>query len=210
MKQDIFIIHGGSAFKQYEDYISHLKNKEVSRERLKRQDWKMELDTTLDGSFEIFLPKMPNPQNARYSEWKIWFERLIPLINENVILVGHSLGGIFLAKYLSEELFPKKIRATLLIAAPFNTAQDTFHTPEEPSLADFILPDQLNKLTEQGGTIFLFQSKDDPVVPYDNVEKYQRALPGAQSVIFDDKGHFNESDFPMLVDILKKIVSTAT
>lgn len=210
MKQDIFVIHGGSTFECYEDYILDLKQTEMTRERLRGRDWKTKLEDLLSESFEIFLPRMPNAQNAKYAEWKIWFERLIPLMNENVILVGHSLGGIFLAKYLSEETFPKKIRATLLIAAPFNTAQDTFHTPEEPSLADFILPDQLNNLTEQGGIIFLFQSKDDPIVPYDNVEKYQRTLPSAQSVIFDDKGHFNQSDFPILVNVLKKIVSSST
>lgn len=63
---------------------------------------------------------MPNGNNAQYIEWKIWFERLLPFLNDGVILIGHSLGGIFLAKYLSENNFSIKVRAAILIAAPFD------------------------------------------------------------------------------------------
>jgi hypothetical protein len=51
---------------------------------------------------------MPNPMNARYNEWKILFKKIVLLLDDNVILIGHSLGAIFLVKYLSENKFPKK------------------------------------------------------------------------------------------------------
>ncbi len=43
MKQQVFVIHGGTAFDTYEEYFEYLKNKEVSLEKLQGRDWKMNL-----------------------------------------------------------------------------------------------------------------------------------------------------------------------
>ncbi len=66
---------------------------------------------------------MPNKTNAQFEEWKIWFEKFIPFLNDGVILVGHSLGGVFLAKYLSENKFPKKIGGVFLVSAVYEKNQ---------------------------------------------------------------------------------------
>ena len=118
MKQQIVIINGGNTFDTYDEYLSDLKNCEFDFERLGRTGWKGWLKTELEETFDIIIPKMPNPNNAKYNEWKIWFYKLLPFLRDNIVLVGHSLGGIFLVKYLSENDFPKKIRATNLITAP--------------------------------------------------------------------------------------------
>src|SRR3989338_9955150 len=110
MNQQIVIISGGTTFDTYRDYISYLKNKEISLEKLRpRRDWKDTLADKLGDNFDILFQKMPNVTNARYEEWKIWFERIIPFINDGVIFIVHSLGGVFLAKYLSKNDISKKI-----------------------------------------------------------------------------------------------------
>ncbi|NOZ43581.1 MAG: hypothetical protein GXP45_00120 [bacterium] len=67
---------------------------------------------------------MPNKQRADYHARKIWFEKLFPYINSSkeskLILIGHSLGAIFLAKYLSENTFPKTIDQLHLISSVFD------------------------------------------------------------------------------------------
>src|SRR3972149_11433312 len=103
MKQQIIVIHGGTTFKSYGDYIYYLKNKEISLDELTlKKDWKDTLEEKLGKTFEVLFPRMPNRTHARYKEWKIWFERIVPLLNDGVFFIGHSLGGIFLVKYLSE------------------------------------------------------------------------------------------------------------
>lgn len=206
MKQDVLMIHGGNVFETYEAYISYLKSRGVSREKMKPRGWRMTLGERMGDNFDVLIPDMPNKQNAKYAEWKIWFERIIPLINSNAILVGHSLGGIFLTKYLSEELFPKPIKATVLIAAPYGTKSDPFHTEEDPSLVDFDLPDNLDLLAKQGGSLFFFQSKDDQVVPFSSVEHYQRLLPSAKVNMFEDRGHFEQAQLPELESLLRTLV----
>ena len=63
---------------------------------------------------------MPLKEDAKYEDWKIYFERYIPFLRNDCILVGSSLGAMFLAKYLSENKFPKKILATFLVCPPFD------------------------------------------------------------------------------------------
>nr|WP_235788441.1 alpha/beta hydrolase [Salipaludibacillus sp. CUR1] len=45
---------------------------------------------------------MPNPENPEYILWKKQLEKELDKLNGDVILVGHSLGGSVLLKYLSE------------------------------------------------------------------------------------------------------------
>jgi uncharacterized protein len=199
MKQQVIVIHGGTTFETYEEYISYLKNKEIILEKLRLQkDWKNTLTQNLGDNFDVLLPRMPNGTNARYEEWKLWFERIIPFFTKNVILIGHSLGGIFLAKYLSENNLSKKIKATILIAAPFDDANGE-------SLVDFKLPPTLTKFAENGGMIFLFHSKDDSTVPFEQLAKYKKALPNAKTITFDNREHFNQETFPEIIELIKTL-----
>jgi predicted alpha/beta hydrolase family esterase len=199
MARHILVIHGGDAFDTYDEYLAYLKNKETSLERLGFLDWKRRLGETMGPGYRVVAPQMPNAQNARYAEWKIWFEKVLALLDDGVILVGHSLGGIFLAKYLAETDCPRAIRATFLVAAPYQ--------PEgEPGLADFVLPADLRRLSEQGGTVFLYHSQDDPVVPFADLERYRSALPDDVRVrIFKDRGHFIQEAFLEIVEDIRSV-----
>ena len=200
MEQQVVIIHGGTAFNTYKNYISFLKNREITLDRLRLQrDWKDTLSEKLGKNFDVLSPRMPNGTNARYKEWKIWFERIIPFFKQNVIFLGHSLGGIFLAKYLSENTFPVKIKATILVAAPFDDEDSG------ESLSDFKLPPSLKKFSEQGGEIYLIQSKDDSVVRFGELEKYKQALPEAKTMAFKDREHFNQEFFPEIIKLIRTL-----
>ncbi|MDD5083689.1 MAG: alpha/beta hydrolase [Candidatus Moranbacteria bacterium] len=194
MQQQIWLIHGGEAFDTYEDYLENLKSTEVTLDFLLSRGWKSTIQSSIGEGYRVIAPRMPSGGNAKYVEWKIWFEKLIPFMTTETVLVGHSLGGIFLAKYLSEEMMPVKVRATFLIAAPFDTEG------MEESLGDFSLPEDMSRLPQQGGEVVLYQSKDDPVVPFAQVEKYRAKLPSAKARIFTDKQHFNQETFPELAE----------
>jgi len=197
-KKQILLIHGGEVFDSYDTYIEHLKTAEFEPERGKR--WRDSLQEELADNFDLIAPLMPCKQNAKYEEWKIWFEKSFPYLKDDIVLIGVSLGGMFLAKYLSENSFPKKISATYLLAPPYDNVGADY------SLGDFVLPDSLERIKEQGGQIYLYHSEDDPIVPFSNIEQYAEALPGAKKVTFKDKGHFMGEEFPELIDSLKKLI----
>ena len=197
MKKTLVIIHGGTTFDTYEEYMVYLNSCELTLEKINKKDWKDFLGSKLS-EFEVIYPKMPNAKNARYLEWKIWFEKLFHLFSDEVILVGHSLGGIFLAKYLSENEFPKKITSLHLVAAPYDTEV------LKESLADFALSKTVGELAKNTDKIFLYQSEDDPAVPFADVGKYRRDLPTATLFTFKDRGHFTQEEFPELIENIKK------
>jgi len=198
-KPQILYIHGGGTFSKRGDYLKFLKNRPVSAEaRVRWHD--AYLDKHLGGKCEIIRPKMPCPERAVYSEWKIHLERHFPLLRHDIILIGNSLGAIFLARYLSENKFPKKILATYLVCPPFDNS-----LPEEEICCGFRLPSDLAPLKKNCRRLVLLFSKDDPVVPLAHAEKYARRLKEAKIVIFENKnGHFKVPEFPELVVMIRE------
>jgi len=201
-KTQIFIIHGGDTHASYKQYLLYLKKRKIDFKKYQnpQKGWKKTLGEKLGGKFEVILPDMPAKLNAKYPEWKIWFEKFIPHIKPNAIFIGHSLGGIFLAKYLSENKFPKKIEATFLVAAPYDSKNRNIGY----TLGDFVLPKTLSKFQKQSGKIFICRSINDPIVPFIDANKYKKALPTAQTKVFKNRAHFNQTNFPEIVKMIKE------
>lgn len=181
--------------------MDFLKNYKVNLEKVKYGGWKDHLQDKLGENYEIIFPQMPSKYNAKYNEWKLWFENFFPFLHDNVIFIGSSLGGTFLAKYLSENKFPKKIKAIFLLAAVFKITD----RHSDSTLGDFILPHSFENLNNQCEQIFLYHSKDDPVVPFADIEKFAQVLPNSEKVIFENKGHFNLKEFPEFIEKIKSI-----
>lgn len=200
MKKQIVLIHGGDVFETYNKYIKYLKKAEFDPDRDKNREkrWSRNLEKTLGKDFTVLSPVMPCKFNAKYREWSIWFEKLFPYIKDNVVLIGHSLGGTFLVKYLSKNNFPKRILATYLVSPAYN--EDSGH-----SLATFSLPGSLEKFKKQGGKIFIYHSRDDLIAPFVNFIKYTKVLPEAEKRIFKNRGHFLQEEFPELVKDIKSL-----
>lgn len=200
MKKQIVFIHGGEAFSRYDAFLDYLKTVPVGNpleEHPKR--WKHTLREFLGEEYEVFLPSMPNSKNAKYGEWKIWFERHFTFLHDGVILIGHSQGGCFLAKYLSENTLPMSIQALFLIATP---AEPVDLKREDSGDFNFDLS-QFAKGVNHIKDIFIFHSKDDAVVPFEHALKYHAAIPSARLVSFEDKGHFLMEKFPELLEAIR-------
>lgn len=202
MKQVIFI-HGGVTFSRYQDYIDNLRQKPVYAERLVQGSlWMQHLGADLGSDYQVLAPNMPNKQNAQYSEWSLWFSRVAEVAVDDCILVGHSMGAIFLAKYLSENTFPKKIKALILIAAPYN--DETGEDLTEFKISN-VGKDALRGLVNQVDDITIFQGTDDPVIAPVELAKYRQALPNATYYELSAPDHFMRDDFPELLEKLKTI-----
>jgi len=196
--QQILVIRGGEVFDTHEEYVQFLQDKKITLEDIRFNDWKKTLGEKLGENYDVLLPQMPNNYFAQFSEWKIIFEKIVHLLDDGVILIGTSLGGIFLAKYLSENNFPKTIKAIFLLAPPYSTRADS-------PLGDFILTNDLSQLAQKSDRIFIYQSKDDQVVPFSDCEKYMKLLSNAKLKVFTDRGHFRLKEFPEIIEDLKLI-----
>jgi predicted alpha/beta hydrolase family esterase len=203
-KSQIAFIHGGEVFADRKDALEYLRSGRELRNLLwtpePKPHWREDIARRFFDRAEIFIPEMPNKMDSRYTEWEAWFDRYVPLFRDGVILIGSSLGGIFLAKYLSTRTLPVKVRLLVLIATPFDDES-------EYTLGGFRLPGNLDGIARQAGQVLLCYSKDDPVVPFSELEKYSHALSGAEAIVVEDRGHFAIATFPELVERLETVIS---
>ena len=196
-KVQILMIHGGMTFRNERDYLHYLRTKKISIK--KKTYWEADLEKKLGKTFEILRPRMPLSENAKYRDWKILFERYLSLLKNNYILIGVSLGGIFLAKYLSEHKLPKKALSVYLVGAPYGGSLSA-----EDLVGGFRLQSDLSLIERNCKSLRILFSKNDDIVPVSHAEKYRRKLKKAHIVIYKNKdGHFGVSIFPEIIKMIK-------
>ncbi len=197
-KITVLIIHGGMTFKSQRDYLHYLKSKRVSLEP--RVSWAGNyLEKNLGKRFHIVRPRMPLQDNAKYKDWKIMFERYLPLIKGRYILIGSSLGGVFLAKYLSENKLERKALSAYLVCPPFDNSLSG-----EDLVGGFTLTADLSEIEKNCKNLYLLFSHDDDVVPPSHAKKYAAKLKRAHILVLKGKnGHFNIPAFPEIATFIK-------
>ena len=195
MKQ-ILIIHGGSSFNSYQSYLSDLKGLKLDYSRLLPQrKWRSWIAEQLPDA-DVLLPTFPNGYNANYDEWVIYFEKILPFLSDDVRLVGHSLGAMFLVKYLHDHTLTHKVRQLILISPGYDD-----ETVEE--CGSFSVK-SAKGIDASADEVHFLHSKDDQVVPYTELAKFMHDLPKANYHHFEDRGHFNEPTFPEVLALLKQ------
>jgi len=197
--QQVIQIHGGTTFENYDDYMQSLSTKKLFVDRMTYKPmWRELLQQNLGDNYQVLLPTMPNKTNARYSEWKVWFTHLTEIIEDDCILIGHSMGAIFLAKYLSEVEFPRNIKATILVAAPYDE-------DEGEDLTDFKIDHVTELFNTQAGKVVFFFGENDPAVPLTEMPKFQRDVPNAEYRVMPAPDHFVRVEFPELTNVIKEL-----
>lgn len=140
-------------------------------------------------------PELPRPFEPIYEKWRSVFEQFD--IDENTILVGHSCGGGFLVRWLTET--DKRVGKVALVA-PF---LDPHHNQVESSFFDFSLGQ--NIVSKTAG-IRIFYSTDDDQDILDSVDQI-KFLPGVETTVLMGMGHLTfkdmgRRDFPELAEWL--------
>lgn len=201
MEKQIIYVGGGDSYSNRTNFLKALKTQEVRDfPKEEKKGWKHSVREQLGTDWYFDIPQMPNRNNANYDEWKIWFERHLDRISDSVILIGCSLGAMFLAKYLIEEVPEIDITALFLLAGPCGTYEDGNGNDCGSFQFD---PVDLSKIAKKIKNITIMHSTDDFVVPYEHALKYKEALPEAELVTFEDKNHFLVEELPELVERIK-------
>ncbi len=206
-KSTVITIHGGDSYTSYEHYIQRLRSSEIDPYTTHPQNWRKRLQETLK-DYDVIEITMPCKDNAKYQEWKIWFEKYIPYIDKHTHLVGHSLGAMFLAKYFSENQLPTPLASVHLVAGGY-TRTDKSGKEIEGGGDFYASPANLKKLADVNNVI-AYHSEDDPVVAFECGSFLQKHVRNVQFNSFIGRGHFLQEDFPELVDRIKSCAKKLT
>src|SRR5687767_7527656 len=115
----------------------------------------------LSASYQVIAPVMKDPDNPEYENWKKALTGLFRIVDEETIIIGHSLGGSVLLKFLSEEHPLDKIRAIYLVAVPF-WGSDGW------DVSEFALAQNFAEHLPVAGATVIYQSEDDEIVTPDH------------------------------------------
>ena len=160
---------------------------------------KMELEKR---NFVVCAPQMPDTKNPKMHEWISELSKLIQTPDSETYLVGHSLGGITVLRYL-ESLKTGKAGGAVLIGTPIDNRDI-----EEISTF-FENPIDWKKIKTYCRKFISINSDDDYYIPISHGEKIRNEL-GSELIVKKRHKHFSGDDgFTELPVALESVLKLA-
>ena len=147
------------------------------------------LQTELGPRYAVHFPKFPDPENPKYEAWAKRLEDELAATQASALLVGHSLGGSVVLKFLAENQAYDAVQAIFVLAAPFWGDE----------LSDFQLPADASASLKRLPRVFLYHSRDDDEAPFAHLARYAALLPQAVVRELDGFSHVFPNGCPQLV-----------
>ena len=152
------------------------------------------------------VPEMPNTNAPKLSEWLPHLTEAIGNPDEELVLVGHSLGCPTILRYLESLDDDYKVGGVVLVAG---FAEPLPHLPELNSFTENSWDDE--KIKSKSKQITIVNSTDDDAVPFFNAETVRDRF-GAKLVTLEGMGHINErwgiTEVPFVLDEVEELLKT--
>ncbi len=164
------------------------------------EGWKPWLQEELeDKKIDVLNPQMPNTNYPKQSEWIKYLSEITGTPDSQTILVGHSLGGITILRYLEQLEDAQKIGAAVLVAG----FTDDLHIPE---ISDFFNEKiQWGKIKKHCDNFYAINSDNDRYVSLSYGAIFKEKL-GAQLIQMHNMHHFSGSEgitkIPLLLELI--------
>lgn len=143
------------------------------------------LQKELGSDYDVHFPEMPDEANAPYDAWKQLIQDEVAKTSEPIVLIGHSMGASELAKVVTEVTFGTPIAGIFLLAAPFWGGEGWLYEGYE----ELELPKDAAARFPKNVKVFLYQARDDEIVPFGHLALYAKCLPHATVREIDTGGH---------------------
>lgn len=140
------------------------------------------LRTALGLGYEVCYPRMPDEGNPSYPRWSAAIWREMAYLDEEGVVVGHSIGGTILVQALIDRPPERKLAAIVLIAAPF-VGEGGW------SGDDFEFSGDLGDVLPAGVPVYVFHGAQDETAPASHAGLYADAIPQAQVHVLSGRDH---------------------
>lgn len=169
--KNYFLIHGAYG-NPYKNWFPWLKN-ELAKRRL-----------------ECFVPTFPILDKQRYEIWNKILKSYLEVgcINESTVFITHSLGSIFIVKFLIDNKIKIK---KLITVAGFNNVnfKDDINLYNTFYVEDY----DIEKIHNYCNEIVAIYSDNDPYVNMLEAEKFADSI-SAKKIIVKSGGHFSKNE----------------
>ena len=141
---------------------------------------------------KVTVPSLPNTDNPKVYEQRDYVFKNCK-IDENTVIIGHSLGGVIALKIL--EKLKKPIKKTVLVAS---FSENKFITePFEAHTFDWKF--DAEKIKTNAGKIEIIRDTTDDTVPHNQAEKMQTIFGGEIIDISAAQPHVTDEEEPKIL-----------
>ena len=168
MKRNIFIFHGTEGYPD-ENWFPWMK---------------LQLETR---GHKVFVPQFPSPPvvPSKISGWFDVLREYRQYIDEHSVLIGHSLGGIFILRILEE--LTQSIYGAAFVGTPIGI-KPILNYDRDNAFSGFSF--DWNGIKNKSQKFIVFHSDNDPYVSLGNGEQLAKEL-GVKLSFVPNAGHFN-------------------
>lgn len=156
-----------------------------------------------ENGIKYYFPKFPTRSIATYESWeKILNEyKDKGIINENSIIIAHSLGTHFVPKYLARNNVKVNIYISVAGFLNYSGRRDL------ENIIKKFLPTgiEFEKCKNMVRKIYAIYSDNDEVSPLRNLEDYANML-SAKKILIKGAGHFNPKSNIIKIEEINNII----
>lgn len=152
--------------------------------------------------FEVIVPKFPTPLDQSLESWFRVFSQYENKINEETVMIGHSLGAAFILNYI--EKTNKKIKAAFFVAGfhkPLGIQYDELNKSFVDKEFDW------SKIKRNCEKFFVIASDNDEYISLDVSKESAKNL-NAELTIVHNGRHLNKEagydKFLLLLNLISK------
>ncbi len=162
-----------------------------------REHWFLKEKARLEKlGFDVMVPDMPNAFHPKKEEWIKVIEDFAP--DEKSILIGHSLGGVAILRYL--EKINNKLPKCILIATPIRKLRSPDY--DFSPIDNFFEPAfNWKKIKENCKKFIILNQTKDPLVPLQHGKDLANYTNG-KLIIVEGSNHFDTIDFSLLEECI--------
>ena len=154
----------------------------------------------LGPNFEIRYPRMPNEEDPSYVAWAETLEKEFATLDDDAILVAHSIGGTIVVNALAQSRSDREFGAIFLIAAPF-VGEGGWPSEDMNPAVD------LGARLERDVPVYIYHGLDDATAPPSHAELYASAIPQAHVCLLPNRDHQLNNDLNEVAATIKSLLA---
>lgn len=149
--------------------------------------------------FKVEVPSMPNPNSPKLNKWIMALKKMIKKPDENVFLIGHSIGAVTILRYLESLCEGEKVGGVVLVAG------FTDDMGYEVFSNFFTKPLRLEDIKNKARNFTIIISDDDPYVDMKYGYELSKKLNG-KLIIKNKMKHMSKGckHLPDIAEVIRK------
>jgi predicted alpha/beta hydrolase family esterase len=155
---------------------------------------------------EVYVPELPTPDNQSVDSWCKATQEQVPFIyDSDTILIGHSLGAVWVLESLSRRR-SEPVKASFFVSGFLDDLGNEWFDSRNHEFTHY--PFDWSLIRQNVGQTYLLHGDNDPYVPIAQAEKLAKKL-GIKPIFIKNGGHLNAESgytkFPELLKLIKEV-----